>query len=136
MLTKIFGPYLATLKCKTVRVTPSPVMTDYIQIPKEIVDPNHNVALAIDIMYVNRLPFMVSISRKIKFMTAEYLLGRKQPSLIKYIGNILNLYKTRGFNVTTALMEREFECLRPDLPELNLNTTASSEHVPDIERHI
>jgi hypothetical protein len=33
-------------------------------------------------------------------------------------------------------MDREFECLRADLPELNLNTTAASEHVPDVERQI
>jgi hypothetical protein len=33
-------------------------------------------------------------------------------------------------------MDREFECLRGDLPELNLNTTAASEHVPDVERQI
>jgi hypothetical protein len=33
-------------------------------------------------------------------------------------------------------MDREFECLRDDIPELNLNTTAASEHVPDIETQI
>jgi hypothetical protein len=33
-------------------------------------------------------------------------------------------------------MDREFECLRADLPELNLNTTAASKHVPDVERQI
>jgi hypothetical protein len=35
-----------------------------------------------------------------------------------------------------ALVDSEFECLRPDLPALNLNTTAASEHVSDIERQI
>jgi hypothetical protein len=33
-------------------------------------------------------------------------------------------------------MDREFECLRADLPEVNLNTTAASEHVPDVEGQI
>jgi hypothetical protein len=33
-------------------------------------------------------------------------------------------------------VDREFECLRSDLPELNLHTTAASEHVPDVERQI
>jgi hypothetical protein len=42
----------------------------------------------------------------------------------------------RGFKIETALMDREFERLRDDIPELNLNTTAASEHVPDIERKI
>jgi hypothetical protein len=33
-------------------------------------------------------------------------------------------------------MDREFECLRDDTPKINMNTTAASEHVPDIERQI
>jgi hypothetical protein len=133
---KIFNPDLATLKGKTVRQTPPPVMTDYIQIPQEIVSLNRNVTLTIDIMFVNGIPFMVSISRKINFTTVEYLLGRKQPQLVSSIKKIINLYRTRGFTIDTALMDREFECLRSDLPELNLNTTAASEHVPDVERQI
>jgi hypothetical protein len=52
------------------------------------------------------------------------------------IKKIVNLYTSRGFTVDTALMDREFECLRSDLPDINLNTTAASEHVPDVERQI
>jgi hypothetical protein len=33
-------------------------------------------------------------------------------------------------------MDREFECLRYDIPEVNLNMTATSEQVPDIEFQI
>jgi hypothetical protein len=69
-------------------------------------------------------------------MTVEYLIGRKQHHLVNSIKKIVNLYKQRGFTIETALMDREFECLRGDLPELNLNTTAASEHVPDVERQI
>jgi hypothetical protein len=133
---KIFGPDLATLKGKTVRVTPPVVMTDYVQIPQEIVSLNRNVKLGIDIMFVNGLPFMVSISCKIKFTTVEYLLGWKQPQLVNSIRKIINLYQTRGFTIDTALMDRKFECLRSDLPELNLNATAARKHVPDVERQI
>jgi hypothetical protein len=87
-------------------------------------------------MFVNGLPFMVSISRKIKFTTVEYLLGRKKNHLVKSIRKIINLYRKRGFTVDTALMDREFEFLRADWPELNLSTTAASKHVPDVERQI
>jgi hypothetical protein len=89
----IFGPDLATLKGKTVRITPPPVATDYVQIPNEIMSLNRNVTLAIDIMFVNGLPFLVSISRKIKFTTVEYLIGRKQHHLVNSIKKIVNLYK-------------------------------------------
>jgi hypothetical protein len=133
---KLFGPDIATLKGKTVRRTPAGVMTEYAEIPKKIISLNKNVTLAVDIMFVCGLPFVVSISRKIKFTTVEYLPGRKQPILIKSLRKILRLYQNRGFKVEIALMDREFECLRDDIPELNLNTTSASEHVPDIERQI
>jgi hypothetical protein len=132
----LLGPDLAMLKGKTVITTSLSSMTDYIQIPKEIVGLNHNVTWAISIMFVNGLPFLVSILRNVKFVTVEYLLGRNQPSLIKSIRKIIYLYNKRGFNVNTALMDPEFECLRADLPDLNLNTTAESGHVLDIERQI
>jgi hypothetical protein len=73
-------------------------------------------------MFVNSLPFMVSVSRKIKFTTVEYLHGQKCPQLVMSIKKIINLYQARGFNVETALKDREFECMRPALPGLNLNT--------------
>jgi hypothetical protein len=82
---KIFGPDLATLKGKTVRQTPPPVITDYVQIPQEILSLNRNVTLTIDIMFVKGLPFIVSISRKIKFNTVEYILVWKQPQLVSSI---------------------------------------------------
>jgi hypothetical protein len=58
-------------------------MTEYVKIPKEIISLNKNVTLAVDIMFVCGVPFMVSILRKIKFTTVEYLPGRKQPMIIK-----------------------------------------------------
>jgi hypothetical protein len=133
---KLFGPDLATLKGNTVVITPPPVVTDYVQIPKDIMSLNRNVTLVIDIMFVNGLPFMVSIYRKIKSTTVKYLHGRNQNHLVKSIRKIINLYRQRGFTVDTALTDREFECLRANLPELNLNTTAAREHVPDVERQI
>jgi hypothetical protein len=93
---KIFGTDVATLKGKTVRMTHPPVVTDYVQIPNEIMSLNRNITLAIDLMFVNGLPFMVSISRKIKFTTVKYLLGRKQDHLVKSIRKIINLYKNEA----------------------------------------
>jgi hypothetical protein len=40
---KTFGPDLTTLKGKTVRMTPPPVVTDYVQIPNEIMSLNCKV---------------------------------------------------------------------------------------------
>lgn len=59
---KIFGPDIHMLKGKTVRKQPISVKVDYIKIPKEIQRIHHNVILAIDLFYVNNLPFFVTVS--------------------------------------------------------------------------
>jgi hypothetical protein len=135
---KLFGDDIASLRGKTVIATPDPVMADYVEIPKEILDLNKDLTVAADVMFLNGLPLVTSISRKVKFTTIEYVTTRSEPNLIKSLLKIVSLYKARGFTPSTALMDRDFECLR--LAHLNhgvnLNTTAASEHVPDIERQI
>jgi hypothetical protein len=135
---KNFGDNIATLRGKILRNTPDAVVADYVEIPKEILDMNKAVTIAADVMFVNGLPFVVTISRKIKFTTTEYVPSRSQQNLVKSLIKIVYLYKTRGFNPDPALMDREFECMRDELLThgINLNTTAANEHVPDIERQI
>jgi hypothetical protein len=70
---KIFGPDFASLKGKTVRNTPAPVLTDYVKIPQEIIELNKDVTLASDVMFVCGLGFLVSASRKLKFTTIEHV---------------------------------------------------------------
>ena len=49
------------------------------------------------------------------------------------IEQIKHLYKKGGFTIGTVLMDNEFEKLCPLVPEMQLNTTAASKHVPEIE---
>ena len=71
--TKIYGPSLTNLKVKTAKKTPLLVVTDCIKAPSEILNANKNVQLEADTMFVNKMPFLTSISRHIKFTTAENL---------------------------------------------------------------
>jgi hypothetical protein len=89
-------------------------------------------------MFVNGLSFVTSISRKVKLTTTKYITTRSETNLVKSLLKIFWLYKARGFTPITALMDREFECLRLELLThgVNLNTTAAREHVLDIERKI
>ena len=43
------------------------------------------------------------------------------------------MYKKRGFNIVTMLMDREFEYLKDNI-DMAINTTAADEHVTVIER--
>jgi hypothetical protein len=81
-------------------------MADYVEIPKAILDLNKDVTMAADVMFVNGLPFVTTISRKRKFTTIEYVTSRSEPNLIKSLLKIISLYKARGFNPSMALMDR------------------------------
>jgi hypothetical protein len=89
-------------------------------------------------MFVNKIPFFITISRNIKFGTAEMILNRQQKTILGAVTQVCQLYKTKGFQVDNILMDGEFECLRGDLAALGvgLNVTSNNEHVGDIERYI
>jgi hypothetical protein len=67
----IFGPELGCLKGKTTRRKPAMVRQIVEMLPPEIMSRYRNVTLCIDIMYVNKIPMIDSLSRNIKFGTVE-----------------------------------------------------------------
>jgi hypothetical protein len=77
----IFGPNLGLLKGKTTRTTASHVRAEHINIPITIMNRYRNVTIAGDIMFVSQIPFFMSISRHIKFGTAEMIKSQKAPTL-------------------------------------------------------
>jgi hypothetical protein len=132
----ICGPNIASIKGKTVRVAQEPVLTSYVKVPQEILDLNKEITITADVMFVDGLGFMVTSLRGVNFTTPEYVLTRSKANLISSLKKVFEIYTQRGFTIQTALMDRKFECLRDNLRGITLNTTASSEHVLEIERQI
>ncbi len=61
------------MRGKTVRQTPAPVVTNYVAVPCSIVDRNQMVMLAVDVFFVNRTALLITLLRKIKFVTADHI---------------------------------------------------------------
>ena len=70
---QIFGPDIGSLKGKTVRRQPPRVKVEEVSLPPTIQQHYQEVTLACDIMYVNKIPFLMSISRHIRFGTAQHI---------------------------------------------------------------
>jgi hypothetical protein len=134
----IFGTDVGTLKGKTTRQAPERARMTGVAVPAEILNRYRKVTLCGDIMFVNKIPFFVSISRNLKFGTAEMIANRQQKTVFNAIEHVCKLYRSRGFKVEFILMDNEFECMRGDIGSLGvtLNTTAQDEHVGEIERYI
>ena len=130
----LFGLDRGNLKGKTVQQTPGKVRPEYISIPRDLYERIKNVTLTADVMFVNGAPFLMTLSRKIRLVTAKYL----QPWMAKQLGSLLtkvvNLYARGGFTVCTILMDQEFDKVTDLLPNVEVNTTAACEHIAEIKR--
>ena len=132
---KLFGPDIGALKDKTTQRGPpivdSPMSVDITSILKYY----GKITLCVDLMYMKKVPLLVTLSRNIKFGTMEAVADRKEATMLKCIKGVVSLYRKAGFRVTTALMDGEFVPLHGGLAELGLrlNETSRDEHVGDIE---
>jgi hypothetical protein len=90
-------------------------------------------------MYVNRIPFFATVSRRhIKFGPAKMLKSEMVATLLEAIKQVKKAYVTRGFIRTNLLAGGQFEPLRAGLDDLAImmNCMSRDEHVPKIKRHI
>jgi hypothetical protein len=89
--------------------------------------------MAADVFFVDAIPFLVTLSWNIKFVTVEHLPVRMANVLVKHIERVLDVYQRGGFNVKMILMDGEFEKIKGLLRNVECNTTAAKEHMSKAE---
>ncbi len=127
-----YGPDLTTIRGKTVWCKPTRVVTDYVDIPWALFDVNQSVTLATDVMFINLVPFLVSVLCNINLITIEHAPHCTATKLGSVIQCILGVYAQAGFTVQTILMDNKFEKVCDHVPMLALNISAAGEHVGDV----
>ena len=70
------------------------------------------VTVTIEILYVNRIPFLISISLNLNFGTVERLKKHRVPTLVKNVRTIKKTYALQDFNLVVINMDTGFEPLR------------------------
>ena len=133
----IFGKDLGTIKGKTTRQKPVPMVHDQITIPPEISD-RGDLELCLDIMFVNELPYMTTISRDLYYRTALSLPTRTERDLYKSLDEVLRMYNAGGFAITKIYCDGEFKSImdpvKDDL-DVDMEYSAPQAHVPEAERN-
>ena len=129
------------IKGKTVRKTPVEVNVDenVIEIPREISARINDVTLSLDIFFVERMPFLTSISRKILYSTARALQNRQHDTVFEAIMEIISFYNLHGKEIKYIMSDNEFGPLKARVREeggADFNLAAPHEHVPEVERNI
>ena len=137
----INGGLEGAIKGKTVTRKPAAVREeiDVIPIPRNILEHRKYVTLCVDIFFVDRKPFLTSISKKLMFTTAEALPNRLKNTVMGAAGRTIAFYKMHGFRVKLIVADNEFGPLRDQLMEskgVDLALAAPEEHVREVERNI
>jgi hypothetical protein len=106
---EIFWPALASVQGKAVCRTPASVVGDYITVPCSLVEWNRIITMAAEMFFVEGTAFLITLSRNVKFITAEHTPVCTAKALVKHIEQVLQVYWRTGFIVKTILMDGEFE---------------------------
>ena len=73
-----------------------------VSIPHELHETQCDVCLYIDIMYVNGMPFLTTISKNIKYHTAMWVADCTAPTIATLVESVLKLYQWAGMCVPIA----------------------------------
>jgi hypothetical protein len=110
---KIWGKNIAALKGKTTRSKSIPVARDYVKVPMELMKLHKEVFLTTGIFFVNKIPFFLSLSRKICFTAVNHLADRMVPQIFRAFKEMYQYYLQRGFHIKTVHADGEFAPLKP-----------------------
>ncbi len=71
------------------RRAPAPAVADYVAVPRLLVDAHKVLTLAADVFFVDGTAFLMTVSRRLKFITAEHVPVRTATQLSKHIKRVL-----------------------------------------------
>ena len=91
--------------------------------------------MSVDVLSINQIPFLASISKNIHYGTVKALDSMQIPVIEDEIKRVIRMYAVRGFHVEYILVDIQFKAIK-DRGHLSatVNVVAKGEHVPEIER--
>ena len=127
MAEDTYGPSIPHLKVKRVRrkikhVDPIKITS----VPKTILDKYKEVAIFCDLIQINLIGFLNTISRHIVFATGSMIKNRKVENIVDGITQVHKLYLQRSFNIKHMHTACEFEPLSKEMTALVINLKCAS----------
>ena len=108
-----------------------------VSIPHELCDAQCVICLYIDIMYINGMSFLTTISKNIKYHTTMWVADCNAPPITSLVESVLKLYQWANFLVTEVCTDCKFkpvlQVLQDDGWSFMTNLANAQEHVPEAE---
>ena len=132
LMMEIIGESKYALEGKRTRRQPEAVDTEIMEVPPQILEYYKDVRLSFDVMHVNQIPFLVSISRNIHYGTCHALTSMKIPVMEDIMKKVVKSYRSRGFNVVMINVDIQFKPIddRNSIPGVKINVCGRGEHIP------
>jgi hypothetical protein len=135
---QIFGPDISSLKGKTTRKTPIPVVNDYIKIPQELFTKQDKIIICIDGIKVHGPTFLTTMSKNIFYRTVQFMDKKIVSNYTEALREILQVYNKAGFHVMEVRSDNKFQPREDALFTefgIQMNFANPQEHVPEAERN-
>ena len=106
---KIYGPNTDTIKGKAIRTKPPMVVEDEIKISQVLEPMRQSIVIDADLMFLNKMPFLISVTQRIVFTTIEWIKDGKTPTLANELDHVLTFYKIYGCKVKQLIFDIDFK---------------------------
>ena len=73
------------------------ISSDYLGIPEKILRVNKGLEVSADVIFINKLAFLVSVINQLKFEKNEYTPNRLDKELARSVNKVLDVYKNKAF---------------------------------------
>ena len=110
----ILGPSKYAAQGKSTRTQSATVDMNrqQIDVPLNICQYYNGIELSADVMYVNNIPFLASISDNIHYGTADTIDNLQCPTLEAQINKVIGKYTVRGFSIKMIAVDIQFKSLK------------------------
>ena len=134
----IFGEQVPLLQGKMTRSTPKTTQIHPLPLPLEILQHNNSLRMAMDIFFVNKLPFLLTKSRNVNFLSVQPLRTRTLSEIVSGLKAVKHKYLSRGFEITVWDGDNEFDRdkVKEVLAPAHTEICGKNDHVGFIERPI
>lgn len=131
---RLFGSNIGALKGKTVYRHGTNVESHVDGIPPVIMERYKRVTISADIMFVNKIPFLITVSHGLRIGTVENLTNHQVPIVAgAFDSTVFRAYRRRGLHVSTCNADPEFGPIQSLFNSTSFNLCAQDEHVPEID---
>ena len=118
-------------------------MTDntekYSEVPTEVLKHYKEIHLDIDVMYINKISFLVAVSKSIGMIHCMPVMNKDNKRVSDALTSIISQYNGRGFKVSTIHGNGAFDSLKDwamNTHKVQLTVCGADRHVPQAENAI